>query len=169
MFHWPRLVRQYHWPGLSPQNYLEKEGSSSFFPLISLASFPITTDTFRGFAFNSRKKWWFQPLLIIVSSDSSLRTVFGTSLYDETGSKSKYQGVTPIFFPKGKNHRYRYLMSRLSLQSLLPVMLCIVDSAAIYIMVVKFINTISPLHRSSPFIGGLRCQAILTEHGPYTV
>jgi hypothetical protein len=24
-----------------------------------------------------------------------------------------------------------------------------------------------PLHRSSPFIGGLRCQAIQTEHGPY--
>jgi hypothetical protein len=25
----------------------------------------------------------------------------------------------------------------------------------------------APLHRSSPFIGGLRCQAIQTEHGPY--
>jgi hypothetical protein len=25
----------------------------------------------------------------------------------------------------------------------------------------------SPLHHSSPFIGGLRCQAIQTEHGPY--
>jgi hypothetical protein len=24
-----------------------------------------------------------------------------------------------------------------------------------------------PLHRSSPFIGELRCQAIQTEHGPY--
>jgi hypothetical protein len=24
-----------------------------------------------------------------------------------------------------------------------------------------------PLHRSLPFIGGLRCQAIQTEHGPY--
>jgi hypothetical protein len=24
-----------------------------------------------------------------------------------------------------------------------------------------------PLHRTSPFIGGLRCQAIQTEHGPY--
>jgi hypothetical protein len=44
---------------------------------------------------------------------------------------------------------------------------CIVDGAAIYIMVVKFRNTISPLHRSFPFIGGLRCQAIQTEHGPY--
>jgi hypothetical protein len=44
---------------------------------------------------------------------------------------------------------------------------CIVDSAAIYIMVVKFRNTISPLHRSSPFIRGLRCQAIQMEHGLY--
>jgi hypothetical protein len=42
---------------------------------------------------------------------------------------------------------------------------CIVDSAAIYIMVVKFAPP--PLHRSSPFIGGLRCQAIQMEHGPY--
>jgi hypothetical protein len=25
----------------------------------------------------------------------------------------------------------------------------------------------SPLHRSSPFIGELRCQAIQVEHGPY--
>jgi hypothetical protein len=25
----------------------------------------------------------------------------------------------------------------------------------------------APLHRSSPFIGGLRCQAIQTEHGTY--
>jgi hypothetical protein len=25
----------------------------------------------------------------------------------------------------------------------------------------------APLHRSSPFIGGLRCQAIQTEHSPY--
>jgi hypothetical protein len=47
------------------------------------------------------------------------------------------------------------------------VTLCIVDSAAIYIMVVKFRNTICPLHRSSPFIGGLRCLAIQTEQGPY--
>jgi hypothetical protein len=25
----------------------------------------------------------------------------------------------------------------------------------------------APLHRSSPFIGELRCRAIQTEHGPY--
>jgi hypothetical protein len=35
-------------------------------------------------------------------------------------------------------------MTRLSLQSRLPVTSCIVDSAAIYIMVVKFRNTIWP-------------------------
>jgi hypothetical protein len=40
--------------------------------------------------------------------------------------------------------------------------------AAIFIMVVKFRNTNWPFHRSSPFIGELRCQAIQTEHGPYT-
>jgi hypothetical protein len=41
-------------------------------------------------------------------------------------------------------------------------------SAAIYIMVAKFRNTICrPPPRSSPFIGGLRRQAIQTEHGEY--
>jgi hypothetical protein len=43
-----------------------------------------------------------------------------------------------------------------------------VDSAAIYIMVVNFINTNwPPPHCSSPFIRELRCQAIQMEHGPY--
>jgi hypothetical protein len=43
---------------------------------------------------------------------------------------------------------------------------CIVDSAAIYIIVVKFIYTtvFALLNRSSPFIGELRCQAIQMEH-----
>jgi hypothetical protein len=43
----------------------------------------------------------------------------------------------------GLTHRYRYLMTRL-LTSRLPVTSCIIDSAAIYIMVVKFRNTICP-------------------------
>jgi hypothetical protein len=30
-----------------------------------------------------------------------------------------------------------------------------------------WLHVFAPLHRSSPFIGGLRCQAIQTEHGPY--
>jgi hypothetical protein len=34
-------------------------------------------------------------------------------------------------------------------------------------MVVKFRNTICPLHRSSPFIEELCSQAIQMEHGPY--
>jgi hypothetical protein len=39
----------------------------------------------------------------------------------------------------------------------------------LYYGAVKFRNTVLfvPLHRSSPFIGGLRCQAIQMEHGPY--
>jgi hypothetical protein len=46
---------------------------------------------------------------------------------------------------------------------------CIVDSAAIYIMVVKFRNTtvFPPLHRSSSSIGGLRYLAIQKEQGPH--
>jgi hypothetical protein len=35
-------------------------------------------------------------------------------------------------------------------------------------MVVKFIEILfGPLHRRSPFLGELRCQAIQTEYGPY--
>jgi hypothetical protein len=46
---------------------------------------------------------------------------------------------------------------------------CIVDTAPPFIL--KWSNLeilFDPLHRSSPFIGGLRCQAIQMEHGPYT-
>jgi hypothetical protein len=47
-------------------------------------------------------------------------------------------------------------------------MSCIVDSAATYIMVVKFRNTIwPPPSQFSVHIGELRRQAIQTEHGPY--
>jgi hypothetical protein len=46
---------------------------------------------------------------------------------------------------------HRYLMSRLSLQ---VFYLCIVDSAAIYIMVVKFRNTISPSTSALPSYEG---------------
>jgi hypothetical protein len=46
---------------------------------------------------------------------------------------------------------------------------CIGDSAAIYIMVVKFRNTIfPPPPQLVPYlIGGLRCQPIQKEHSPY--
>jgi hypothetical protein len=46
---------------------------------------------------------------------------------------------------------------------------CIVDSAATD-TVLWWSNLeilVGPLHRSSPFIGELRCQAIQKEHGPY--
>jgi hypothetical protein len=46
-------------------------------------------------------------------------------------------------------------------------MYCRLDSAAIYIMVVKFRNTFWPPPPQLYFIGGLRCQAIQMEHGPY--
>jgi hypothetical protein len=60
-------------------------------------------------------------------------------------------------------------MSRLSLQVF--YLWRHVLSTAIYNMVAKYRNTVlfAPLHRSSLFIGGLRCQAIQTEHGPYIV
>jgi hypothetical protein len=59
-------------------------------------------------------------------------------------------------------------MSRLSFTSLLPVTSGIGDSAAIYIIVVKFRNTICPPPpQLSPFIGELRCQDIQTEDGLY--
>jgi hypothetical protein len=46
--------------------------------------------------------------------------------------------------------------------------MCIVDSAATYIMVVKFRNTSwPPPPQLSLHIGELRCQAIQIEHGPY--
>jgi hypothetical protein len=53
--------------------------------------------------------------------------------------------------------------------STVPVTSFVNDRTAIYIMVVKIRNTFAPppLNRSSLFIGGLRCQAIQTEQGPY--
>jgi hypothetical protein len=75
----------------------------------------------------------------------------------------------PVHLYTAENLHHRYLMSRLSLQVfyLWRHVYCR-HSAAIYIMVVKFRHTICPPPpQLSPFIGGLRCQAILTEHGPY--
>jgi hypothetical protein len=63
-------------------------------------------------------------------------------------------------------YSHRYLMSRLSLQ-VFYLWRHVLSTASPFILEVKFRNTICPLHRSSPFIGGLRCQAIQTEHGPY--
>jgi hypothetical protein len=53
----------------------------------------------------------------------------------------------------------RYPMTN-ELTSLLPVTSCIVDSAATYILWWSNLEILfGPLHRSSPFIGELRCQA----------
>jgi hypothetical protein len=64
---------------------------------------------------------------------------------------------------KGGGLTHRYLMTRLSL----PVTSCIVDSAPLILWWSNLEILSAPLHRSSPFIGGLRCQAIQTEHGLY--
>jgi hypothetical protein len=56
-------------------------------------------------------------------------------------------------------------MRRLSRLPLLPVISCTIDSAFRYVMVARKINNIDPpLHRSSPFIGGQRCQPIQMGH-----
>jgi hypothetical protein len=44
---------------------------------------------------------------------------------------------------------------------------CIVDNAAIYTMVAKFINTICPPPPQFYFIGGLRCLPIQKEQSRY--
>jgi hypothetical protein len=73
--------------------------------------------------------------------------------------------ATPTFHHTA--HSHRYLMSRLSLQvfylwhhvssTALPLILWWLHLKILF----------GPLHRSSPLIGELRCQAIQTEHGPY--
>jgi hypothetical protein len=52
------------------------------------------------------------------------------------------------------------------ISSTCAVMDSIVDSALIYIMVVKEILFV-PLHRSFYFVEGLHCRPILKEHGLY--
>jgi hypothetical protein len=59
----------------------------------------------------------------------------------------------------------RYLMGRLPF---LPVISCIVDSAAIYINVVEILKYyFTPLPRSSSFIGWQRWQPIKMGHSLY--
>jgi hypothetical protein len=60
----------------------------------------------------------------------------------------------------------RYLMSRLSLQVF--YLHHVLSTALPFILWCSNLEILfAPLHRSTPFIGGLRCQAIQTEHGPY--
>jgi hypothetical protein len=63
---------------------------------------------------------------------------------------------------------HRYLMSRLSLQ-VFSLWRHVLSTAAPFILWWSNLEILfAPLHRSSPFIRELRCQAIHTEHGLYT-
>jgi hypothetical protein len=67
--------------------------------------------------------------------------------------------------PVGCTHRY--LMPRLSLQ-VVYLWRHVSSTAPPFILWWSNLKLIfSPLHRTSPFIGELRCQAIQMEHGPY--
>jgi hypothetical protein len=62
---------------------------------------------------------------------------------------------------------HRYLMSRFSLQ-VFYLWRHVLSTAPPFILWWSNLEIlVAPLHRSSPFIGGLRCQAIQTDHGPY--
>jgi hypothetical protein len=61
---------------------------------------------------------------------------------------------------------HRYLMSRLSLQGFY-LWRHVLSTAPFILWWSNFEILFGPLHRSSPFIRELRCQAIQTEHGPY--
>jgi hypothetical protein len=62
---------------------------------------------------------------------------------------------------------HRYLMTRLSLQ-VVYLWRHVSSTAPPFILWWSDLDILfGPLHRSSPFIGELRCQAIQMEHGPY--
>jgi hypothetical protein len=62
---------------------------------------------------------------------------------------------------------HRYLMTRLSLQ-VVYLWRHVSSTAPPFILWwSNLVILFGPLHRSSPFIGELRCQAIQMEHGPY--
>jgi hypothetical protein len=61
---------------------------------------------------------------------------------------------------------HRYLMSRLSLQ-VFDLRRHVLSTVSPFILWWSNLEILfAPLHGSSPFIGGLRCQAIQTEQGP---
>jgi hypothetical protein len=62
---------------------------------------------------------------------------------------------------------HRYLMSRLSLQVFFLWCHVLPPAPPFILWWSKLEILFAPLHRSSPFIGGPRCQAIQTENGPY--
>jgi hypothetical protein len=65
--------------------------------------------------------------------------------------------------------RHRYLMSRLSLQVFYLWRHVLSRSPPFILWWSNLEILFSPLHRSSPLAGGLRCRAIQTEHCPYTI
>jgi hypothetical protein len=62
---------------------------------------------------------------------------------------------------------HRYLMSRLSLQVFYLWRHVSSTAPPLILWWSNLEILVGPLHRNSPFIGELRCQAIQTEHGPY--
>jgi hypothetical protein len=62
---------------------------------------------------------------------------------------------------------HRYLMSRLSLQVFYLWRHVLSPAPPFKLWWSNFEILFAPLHRSSPFIEELRCQAIQMEHGPY--
>jgi hypothetical protein len=61
---------------------------------------------------------------------------------------------------------HRYLMSRLSLQVFYLWRHVLLTAPPFILWWSNLKILFAPLHRNSPFIGGLRCQAIQMEHGP---
>jgi hypothetical protein len=67
----------------------------------------------------------------------------------------------------GNRVNHRYLMTRLSLQ-VVYLWRHVSSTAPPFILWWSNLEILfGPLHRRSPFIGELRCQAIQMEHGPY--
>jgi hypothetical protein len=76
-------------------------------------------------------------------------------------------GKSNIYSILETGSQHIYLMSRLSLQ-VFYLWHLVLSTAPPFILWWSNLEILfAPLHRSSPFIGGLRCQAIETEHGPY--
>jgi hypothetical protein len=83
------------------------------------------------------------------------------------GSRRKFMvSITCHWLPfSGKD--YRYLMTRLNLQVFYLWRHVSSTAPPLILWWSNLEILVAPLHRSSPFIGELRCQAIQMEHGPY--
>jgi hypothetical protein len=75
--------------------------------------------------------------------------------------------LVSILLLQPDHSHHRYLMSRLSLK-VFYLWRHVLSTAPPFIFGWSNLEILLPLlHRSSPFIGGLRCQAIQREHGRY--